>query len=271
MTFWKKRRQEEPDETAPLRAAPTVPAEKARDTPTVLEMLASPKEAAPREVGQDGMLTLLATGIVNPFGPTLNALVVDGDPEPGLDLPILRFMLNPFVQEIEQVGVAKIGTSWNLAEDLQPLYPSIAGSCPSIVMPSATLDDDGALELCSGFLQSFDDGFGLLEKVRRFPGDPWNRVQSDVDGLGDILKQFQAGDEHVEGARRLTTEEARELASSLLNEENLKAELGALFYAWKGSIDFQSGSIAADALSFEDFAGWFSLIAPSCRLPDVGD
>lgn len=236
---------------------------------TVLHLSPSPRKVSSRNVGQGGMLTLLATGIVNPFGPTLNALMVDGDPELGRELPVLRLMLNPFVQEIEHVGEAKIGESWNLAGDLPPFFSSIAGSCPTILMPSAMLDEAAALALCAEFLQVFDDGFELREKVGRHPGDPFSRVQEDVEGLGDILSQFQAGAELDEAKRRLTPEEARHLAAILLDHENLKKELGAFFYAWKGSIDFQSGSLASEALSLEDFTGWFSMIVPSCRMPEL--
>jgi hypothetical protein len=251
--------------------APAAPAGHQESSPalTVLELAPSPKEISTQKVGQDGMLTLLATGLVNPFGPTLNALVIDGDPEPGRTLPVLRLMLNPFVQEFEQVGSATIGESWNLAGDLPPFFTSITGSCPSILMPSAMLDDSAALMLAAEFLQLFDDGFELREKVRRHPGDPFNRVQEDVDGLGDMLRQFTGGEELADTKRRLTPDEARELATTLLDQDNLKKELGAFFYAWKGSIDFQSGSIASEALTLEDFAGWFSLIAPSCRMPDL--
>jgi hypothetical protein len=65
--------------------------------------------------------------------------------------------------------------------------------------------------------------------------------------------------------------EARELASLLLDEETLKKEFAAFFYAWKGSIDFQSGSMADEALSLEDFLGWLSVIRPSCRMPEMSD
>ena len=58
-------------------------------------------------------------------------------------------------------------------------------------MPSTMLDDEEALALCTDFLQIFDDGFELLEKVRRFPGDPWKQVQEDVEGIGDILEQVE--------------------------------------------------------------------------------
>lgn len=268
MALWKKRRQEHTEEATPPPVAQTVQAESA-PAATVLQLSPSPREISTRNVGKEGMLTLLATGIVNPFGPTFNAIVVDGDPKPGRELPVLRFMLNPFVQELEQVGVARIGESWNLVSDLPPFFPSIAGSCPSILMPSQMLDDSAALELCAGFLQLFDDGFELREKVRRHPGDPFNRVQEDVEGLGDMLRQLVAGEEPTDAKRRLTPEEARDLAATLLDQENQKQELGAFFYAWKGSIDFQSGSMASDALSLDDFAGWFSRIAPSCRVPGL--
>jgi hypothetical protein len=198
-------------------------------------------------------------------------LAIVGDPQPGQELPVVRALLNPFTQEAEEVGMAWIGETWDLATDLRPFFSSIAGSCPTVLLPSAMLDDGEALALCSDFLQIFDDGVELLEKVRRFPGDPWNRVQEDVGGIGDVVRQFELAEEPAAVRRALNREEARELAASLLDEENLKHELAAFFYAWKGSIEFQSGALVQEALSLDGFARYFSVIAPSCRVPDMDD
>lgn len=269
MALWNRRSKDESSKST--AAVPSSTADTAGDSPTVLQLLAKPEPIRLETIGDKGLVTLIASAIVNPFGPTLNVLAVDGDPQPYRELPVIRLMLNPFAQEAEQVGLARIGTSWDLPATLPPFFSSIAGSCPTILLPSAMLDHRAAQTLCARFLEAFDDGLEVLEKVRRFPGDPWNRIQQDVDGLGDVLEDIERGKEKAGADRRLAPEEADELAAKLLDEESLKQELAALFYAWKGSIDFQSGSLATRALSLDEFARYFSLIAPSCRMPDLDE
>ena len=212
MAFWRKRVKEEQAEVRTTSdGTPQLSAESLPDTPTVLQAV-TPSRLRAKDIGRSGTVTLLATGIVNPFGPTLNVLAVDGEPTLGAQLPVLRLLLNPFTQEAEQVGLAKIGRTWNLATDLPPFYSCIAGSCPTVLLVSAMLDDEEAVALCSGFLQIFRDGPEVLEKIRRFPGDPWNRIQGDVDGLGDVLGEAELGEESAVVARTLTPEESIELA-----------------------------------------------------------
>lgn len=43
----------------------------------------NPKSAPPQAVERNGLTNLLTTGIVNPAGPTLNVLALDGAPEEG--------------------------------------------------------------------------------------------------------------------------------------------------------------------------------------------
>lgn len=56
----------------------------------------APRKRSLKSVGKRELTTLLAGGIINPFGPTLTALVLEGTIEPGAKLPILSVMLNPF-------------------------------------------------------------------------------------------------------------------------------------------------------------------------------
>ena len=234
MALWRRRRREQEEGALGRTAPPSDYAWSASDAPTVLRLVDNPRSVATTKLGQDAVLTLLATGIVNPFGPTLNVLAIVGDPQPEQELPVVRALLNPFTQEATEVGFARIGERWDLAAHLRPFFSFIAGSCPTVLMPSTMLDDEEALALCTDFLQIFDDGFELLEKVRRFPGDPWKRVE-EVEGIGDILQQAELGEEPADTRRTLTQEEARALAISLLDEENLKQELAA-FYAWNSSM-----------------------------------
>jgi hypothetical protein len=241
------------------------------------------KETSLDRVGrEEGLKTLFAWGIVNPFGPTLTAVATDGIIfAPGRKLPIVYVMLNPFQQEVQIVGEACIGQTWNALRDLPPLFGVRLGSCPTLLLPSSHREADEDVELYANLLSHFDDGSNVLEKVRRFPGDPWNRVKDDVDQSQDIMvKGIQrmrnglddGGDPEASG-RRLSPGEARELASNLLQPRNLKAELQAFMYAWHGSIEFQEshgiGGMSKTALPLKEFAKVFALLAITCNLPEM--
>jgi hypothetical protein len=221
-------------------------------------------------IAEEGFTTLLATGIINPFGPTLTVLAIEGDTRSGLESPVLRLVLNPFLQDFQQVGIARQGDTWSLESQLPPLFPLYAEeSCPTLLMHSPLLGHEQAVAVFTELLATVKDGASVLEGVRRHPGDPGNRVQEQMNGLSAALQASLTGQETD---RRLTTEEARELAENLLNPHNLLAETKAFLYAWKGSIEFQgSGAMAEDALSFDNFARWFAIVATSCRLPGFGD
>jgi hypothetical protein len=203
-----------------------------------------PKQTALSKVGKDGFTTLFGGGIINPLGPTLDVVVLDGVIAQDKELPILQIMLNPFAQEVKVVGVVSFQETWNPSQDLSPLICPTLGGCPTLLLPSRVLEPDEVIELYASFLSHFDDGFTVLEKVRRFPGDPWKRVSDDVNdafgGLGEKLKKPQVVLETKSQARRLSNLEARELSTCLLAPKTSE-EIKAFIYAWKGSIQFQTG------------------------------
>jgi hypothetical protein len=106
MALWKRRRDPDEEVTTPRTTTASTAAGS-----TVLELLAVPKQVSVRKVGRKGTLTFMATGIVNPFGPTLNVLAIDGNPEPGREAPLLRFMLNPFTHGLAASPPSRAFTS----------------------------------------------------------------------------------------------------------------------------------------------------------------
>jgi hypothetical protein len=254
---------------------------------STFRLWSSPQETSLAKIGgEEGLKTLFAWGIVNPFGPTLTVVATDGILyAPGRKLPIVYLMLNPFQQEVQIVGEASIGQTWNSMHDLVPLFDVRLGSCPTLLLPSAYREGDKDVEFYANFLSRFGDGSTVLEKVRRFPGDPWKRVKEDADdargimvnGIEAMRKGLQPRSETVRSGRRLSLDEARELASNLLQPTNLKTELQAFLYAWKGSIEYlesQGGKIgesfASSALPLTEFMKIFTLLLVSCKLPEVG-
>ena len=80
-----------------------------------------PVDVALKSVGKKGFTTLIATGIVNPAGPTLNVVAADGYfPTAQGRIPILHFMLNPFSQTCRIVGAVELRDEWSPLDDLEP-------------------------------------------------------------------------------------------------------------------------------------------------------
>jgi hypothetical protein len=208
---------------------------------------------------------------MNPFGPTLNALVLDGESGAERQLPVLYLMLNPFSQKVTEVGRATIADEWNLFGELPRFSHLPFGSCPTLLLPSAMLTHEDAVLLYARFLATFDDGYEVLGGVRQFPGDPWKRVKQAMDGIGGTLARLMAGQEDAAG-RKLTEDEAMELSADLLEPANLRSELEAFLAAWHGSIKFQGhGGVAATAMSVDEFARYLGMLAASCNLPELGE
>ncbi len=107
---------------------------------SIFRLWSDPKETSLDEVGKDeGLKTLFAWGIVNPFGPTLTVVATDGVLfVPGRKLPIVYLMLNPFQQEVRIVGEATIGQTFNAVRDLSPLFRVRLGGCPTLLLPIRT-------------------------------------------------------------------------------------------------------------------------------------
>jgi hypothetical protein len=195
----------------------------------------------------------------------------------GRTLPIVYLMLNPFQQEVSIVGEAVIGQGWDSVRDVAPLFGVRLGGCPTLLLPSAYREPEEDVEFYADFRTRFDDGSQVVEKVRRFPGDPWKRVQQDTDERNQVMAAARKTGTPEAGrspGRRLSRQEARELASHLLEPANLKAELDAFMYAWQGSIELRESRggafLSKKALPLEEFAKQLLLLSLTCRLPEAG-
>jgi len=72
--------------------------------------------------------------------------------------------------------------------------------------------------------------------------------------------------------RKLTEEEVFELASTLPDSENLKQEILAFMYAWKGSIEFLGDTpLAESAMSIDTFTKHLDFLSSSFVVPQAND
>ena len=220
------------------------------------------------------LTTLLCGGIVNPFGPTLTGIFLLGEQGTSREFDLVEIMLNPFAQSASRIGRALIEPDWNAVADYEVLFSIPFGGCPTLMLPTSLLTTEAAIEIHVRWLLNFPDAVETWQRVRRYPADPWNRVSKEIDGGLQRLFQNDLAQRREGESDRLKESDAREFAIFALSKEHMTAELQAFFCAWKGSVDFQrehGSPFASEALQFDDFCTWFSLIADSCRLPEVGD
>ena len=218
-------------------------------------------DVALNTVGKKGFTTLIATGIVNPAGPTLNVVAADDYfPTAHGRVQILHFMLNPFLQTCHVVGSLEMGDEWSPVDDLEPFSSLEFGSCPTLLLPSIFNSPEGNELVYARLLGECDNGAKVLSRVEQYPGDPWSRVQNDID---TTLRP----DYVYENFGTLDQDGALRLAKIQLQPANIMAELQAFGYAWKGAIEFVGGAMAKHAMGFETFIELFGRFSVTCDLP----
>ena len=123
-----------------------------------------------------------------------------------------------------------------------------------------------AQQVYAGLLTRFEDGASVLTRVRRYPGDPWTRVQAGIDdAVGNI---GNTKDRTPIIPKTLNYDDALELAVTQLTPKNVVAELQAFFFAWRGAIEFQGkGPMARAAMQLDAVTKTFAALALSCTLP----
>lgn len=251
----------------PLNPAPGTHSPRVASHPLAPEMriYREPTSIEPERVFSEPATALLIEGIVNPFGPTLTAFVISGRLEASAQLPVVRLMLNPFAQEVEVVGEIALGAIAGFpSEAIRPVFDLASGSCPTLLLRHSGLPDDFAVPLYAGFLRRFTDGSEVLERVKQYFGDPWNRVSAEMaSGMAHL--QGDSGADRTSEAQPLNDTGARELSDLLQSEEHAKPELQAFLYAWQGSIE--STGVSLDSMSLAVFVRAFDHLALSCRIP----
>lgn len=237
------------------------------------EVYAEPREVALDAVGTRGLTVLLCVGIVNPMGPTLVVLAVDGHFEDDARLPVIIIRLNPFTQSCSVVGQVLVGDSFDPVDDAVTFFPSMGlQACPTLLLPAVWLDHDTTVALHALYVTQFNDGLRTLAQVKKFPRDPFARVQAEIDGAAPgLLSRLFGGGSKQPVVGRLDPRQGAELASLLLPEDSARVELQAFLHAWSGSIEFQrrNGS-PIPAMPLPGFIQFLARLGLSCRLPGRG-
>jgi len=201
------------------------------------------------------LIPLVGGGIVNPFGPTLQLTAVIGGLQAGGDLPIVRAMLNPFSQEVAQIGLFRARELIDPVAAIQAVIPSNAGGCPTALLVSPLLGQrfDDLVNLTACYLANCDSGEMTLAGVNRFPGDPRSRVKHEIDESMQHMFGSRRGENVTwPSERRLTLQEAAQLVRIQLQKPHWIEEWRGFVMCWSESIQHQQGSgIVRPALPFE--------------------
>lgn len=233
----------------------------------MFKLIEKPVELPLSDIRENPLTSLLVAGLVNPFGPTLNAVAVVGELRPGEILPVAHIMLNPFSQAVEHIGELLIDETRSELGDLKRVFGVFPAACPSLILACSRMEPEEFILLYSDFLGQFADARTVFDRIQRNLGDPWTRVQQETDSAFKV--KDRVGD--CDTISALTKEEAVEFASLLLSEQHLDPEISAFCRAWGGSIEFQEknggGTLSANAMSLKTFADYFSRIVSKCVLP----
>lgn len=206
---------------------------------SVVERLGEAKPATLESL-QGDFIPLLGGGIVNPFGPTLQLIAAVGEWNPGLELPIIWAILNPFAQVVQQIGVLKLRGLVSPAEVVAAVVPKDPGGCPTALIASPILQGrrEDLVSVMASYVAACQGGRGALEGVRKFPGDPRSRVRDEqVIAMKAITQQRNGEPVTVRSALAVTNEEAREFVELQLKREHWVNEWQGFVDCWRGSIE----------------------------------
>ena len=156
-------------------------------TPCSVQMYAEPITSSLEDLDGAELDIFYALVIVNPFGPTLTFVASVGKSATNATLPLVKVMLNPFSQTVEQVGRFTVGDTWIPQQDFEPLIALDYGSCPTLVLVSNQIQEESRRQVVHQIFERFeDDVIRVAASVKRHLGDPWSRVSEAMAGGGEI-------------------------------------------------------------------------------------
>ena len=201
---------------------------------------------------------LLGGGVIDRAEPTLIivGLEIQGHAD---EATILRIVLSPFSQVVTEVGRAALGDSPTMVLNFGPLFGLVGGACPSLLLSPTMLPDWAVGKLYALFFGARENGYHLLEGVRKYPVDPFKRV-------GRERKILRTGG-HQTQDRKLTGDEALELATGLLHPKAIDMEWKAFILAWDEAVKSRREETpGVEAMSLKRFLSAFSALQPTCRI-----
>ena len=225
-----------------------------------IELFEEPLYLTLDDIDDSYLQVYFAFGIVNPYGPTLTFVATAGDAIVGHSLPLLKVMLNPFKQSVEQIGKFWVGETWEPLADLAPLLTLSYGDAPTLLFLSNIFTEQGRSDFATKIFNSFENVPRLFRSLEKFPCDPWSRVAAAIRGENDnfeYIKPYIA---------------ATLLSKIIFTPEHIKVEIAALLYAWNGSLEETgiSEDLKRTAMTQDQFRKFlFKRVIPVVWLPEI--
>jgi hypothetical protein len=203
---------------------------------------------------------VLISGLVNPYGPTLTVVTIVRDKTTAP--PALAYgYLNPFKSELFVLGYlreGKLSTSMSdqILAAIAPFQVFERGAT-SVCMSGEYLEPAEVRYLYGHLFRNYPWLRSHMEKIKRFPMNPWDRVTEDLNESFEAMSQDQNDAEAIPD-EPISDADMNELLDIVLDPEHNASELKAFLYAWKGSIDqqreFNNHEIADNAFQYEEFS-----------------
>lgn len=218
-------------------------------------------EPIPRTLGGIDMKAfhlLMGCGTIDPADPKLCVLGLVATENP-YEAEILVLELSPRTRRVSAAGKASLGDLPTFAMDLDPLFALMGPSCPSLLLSPVMLPPMIVKKLYHLYYRSRNDGRRLLEGVRRYPGNPFKRVGRENGARSKASGPLED--------RRLESDEATELASSLLKPKAVDMEWKAFILAWdEAAGNAPDEEPSAPVMSLKAFLAVYADIQATCRL-----
>lgn len=186
------------------------------------EYLEVPRQFSVEDIEGAHLEAFVITGIVNPYGPTLNVLATVGKSQ---SRPLIHAMLNPFSCEVRQVGTFTDGDRWFPDQVFPTLFQFLSGSCPTLVLTTKELDADTRSRLTENLFSNFHDAEHILERVRKFFANPMDRVSQ---AIGIEVPSPNAAPVEIQNA---------DWSAMVSDTRHVWPEFRAFMVAWDGSIN----------------------------------
>jgi hypothetical protein len=215
------------------------------DSRTIFTIYEKPRTRTLDSIEMKSFHLLLGGGTIDRENPTLTVVGLEAGVNPD-EAGIVVLELSPFTQRMREVGKAAHGDELVLVLNLEPLFDLMGPSCPSLLLSPTLLSPPLVRKLYQLFLKSRNNGWRLLAGVCENPLNPFRRV-------GRELRARKAGTGPLVD-RRLSSPEAYDLASLLLQEKAVDLEWKMFILVWdeacRSAIDADPASKAMDLKSF---------------------
>lgn len=239
-----------------------------------LRTLSEPREVPISYIEQNPIYPLLIHGIVNPNGPTLTliAAVRDGTSAP---VSIVYSYLNPFQSEAFILGYLFAGNlPTRFADQLLAALDQIKlfeGGVATLYFKSQHFDELDIRHIYTSLLDNYD-ALGIdLDRLNRFPLNPWDRVSEEMSDAFSGLVDNPGGSSQRQVKEPGTTPDIKDaFLNVVLDKKHNQEELKAFLYAWNGSIEQQkkhgNKALAESAFGYKEFTQLLSYIVASAGI-----